>query len=59
MSQMASRTSDRLMTVKEYQQSVEMTRKRKEKTVSDKRDVVDYGSTITMIIIMIMMATRI
>lgn len=36
MSQMASRRSDRLMTVKEYQQSVEMTRKRKEKTVSDK-----------------------
>lgn len=36
MSQMASRRSDRLMTVQEYQQSVEMTRKRKEKTVSDK-----------------------
>ena len=36
MSQMASRRSDRLMTVKEYQQSVEMTRKKKEKTVSDK-----------------------
>lgn len=36
MSQMASRRSDRLMTVKEYQQGVEMTRKRKEKTVSEK-----------------------